>query len=142
MSDDESTQIEEILSAWYEWQSGYTVNLGAGRVDPACRNFDESDRYATIEERTHEAERKAQRKQAEIVDLCVDMLTWQQRASIQTHMKNKFCGVEVWSNMRLTLEEVHVLYQSAKETLLPSLRKRGMIKAEVVAWRAFSSGCA
>ncbi|WP_255631137.1 hypothetical protein [Caballeronia sp. dw_19] len=43
-------------------------------------------------------------------------------------MKNKFCGGDVWKNMRLTLEEVHVLYQSAKETLLPVLRKRGMIK--------------
>lgn len=133
MTLDESLQIEEILSAWYEWQSGYSVNLGAGRVDPACRNFDESDRYATIEERTQEAERKSQRKQAELVDLCVDTLTWQQRAAIQTHMKNKFCGVVVWSNMRLTLEEVHVLYQTAKESLLPLLGKRGMIKAEVVA---------
>lgn len=133
MTNDESNQIEEILSAWYEWQSGYTVNLGAGRVDPACRNFDESDRYATIEERTEAAERKAQRKQAELVDLCVDALSWQQRAAIQTHMKNKSCGVVVWSNMRLTLEEVHVLYQTAKESLLPLLGKRGMIKAEVVA---------
>ena len=130
MTLDESLQIEEILSAWYEWQSGYSVNLGAGRVAPACRNFDESDRYATIEERTQEAERRSQRKQAELVDLCVDTLIWQQRAAIHTHMKNKLSRAYVWSNPRVGLEEMHQFYQDAKEELLPLLRWRGLAKLE------------
>ncbi|MFM0506673.1 hypothetical protein [Paraburkholderia sp. RL17-373-BIF-A] len=149
MTIDESNQVEELLTGWYGWQRGYSVNLGAGRVDPSCRGFDESDRFATIEERTDAAERKAQRKQAEQVDLCVDSLTWQQRAAIQTHMRQKDsgqimdariaalndgCGVAAWCNPRkFDLSFAHELYQEAKFALLPALRRRGLIKGEVAA---------
>ncbi|WP_438391096.1 hypothetical protein [Caballeronia sp. DA-9] len=132
MTRDESEQIEILLTDWYQWQAGYFPALGGGRVDPSCRNFAESDRHSDIEDRTDAAERRLKKKQAEQVDLCVDALIWQQRASIQTHMKNKLAGVEVWSNPRITFEEMHELYQDAKQALLPALRRRGMIKSVVV----------
>jgi hypothetical protein len=127
MTLDESNQIEELLTAWYDWQRGYFPQLGAGRVDPTCRGFAESDRHSTIDERTEAAERKAQKKRAEQVDLCVDALTWQQRAAIQTHMRNKAVGVQVWRNARFDIEQTHVLYQEAKFALLPALCRRGLL---------------
>jgi hypothetical protein len=133
MTLDESNQIEELLSGWYAWQASYTPNLGAGRVDPSCRGFAEKDRYMDIDERTEAADRRAHAKQAEQIELCVDALPWQQRAAIQTHMRNKVSGVQVWSNARLDVEQMHVLYQEAKFSLLPALRRRGLIKETAAA---------
>jgi hypothetical protein len=145
MTPDESNQIEELLTVWYEWQVGYFPDLGAGRVDPTCRGFAEKDRYSTIDERTDASERKAKKKAAEQVDLCVDALPWQQRAQIQIHMQwkihpqraaareeqlNAECGACVWHVPRkVDIAGNHVIYQEAKFMLLPALRKRGMIRS-------------
>ncbi|MBH9725129.1 hypothetical protein JAO10_32890 [Burkholderia contaminans] len=138
MTVDESNQIEELLGEWYAWQAGYTPGLGYGRVDPTCRGFSESDRMVTANERAEEADRKAVKRRAEQVDLCVDALTWQERAAIQRHMKvtqiaamNGACGAQVWSDPRkLDLLEVHANYQSAKETLYPHLKRRNLLAME------------
>lgn len=137
MTIDESNQIEELLDEWYDWQAGYVPSLGYGRVDPSCRGFSEDDRTSTADERSEEADRKAAKKRAEQVDVCVDALPWQERAAIQRHMKakrigamNKACGVRVWSNPRdLELSDTHASYQAAKESLYPRVMTRGLLKA-------------
>ncbi|MBZ5793899.1 hypothetical protein K8353_27610 [Burkholderia contaminans] len=136
MTIDESNQIEELLGEWYAWQAGYTPGLGYGRVDPSCRGFSESMRTLTADERTEEVDRKAAKKRAEQVDVCVDALTWQERAAIQRHMKakrigamNEACGAMVWSNPRaFDLSAAHANYQSAKEALYPRVKARGLLK--------------
>jgi hypothetical protein len=60
--------------------------------------------------------------------LCVDRLTWQQRAAVQTSMQNKRSGAAVWRNARLSAEESHALYQGAKDLLFPMFDARGLIK--------------
>ncbi|KVH78577.1 hypothetical protein WJ41_03100 [Burkholderia ubonensis] len=138
MTIDESNQIEELLGEWYAWQAGYTPGLGFGRVDPTCRGFSESDRTVTADERAEEADRKAAKRRAEQVDLCVDALTWQERAAIQRHMKvgaigamNGACGAKVWSDPRkFDLSTAHADYQRAKEALYPHLKRRGMLAEE------------
>ncbi|KVT81553.1 hypothetical protein WK59_18820 [Burkholderia ubonensis] len=139
MTIDESNQIEELLGEWYDWQAGYAPGLGYGRVDPTCRGFSESDRAVTADERAEEADRKAAKRRAEQVDLCVDALTWQERAAIQRHMKgtavramNAACGATVWSDPRkFDLSTAHADYQSAKEALYPYLKRRGLLANEV-----------
>ena len=128
MTNDESTQIEDLLAAWYDWQRGYFPSLGAGRIDPSCRGFAENERHLDVGDLADAAERRRLKKQSEQIDLCVDALTWQQRASIQTHFKNRTCDASVWSNPRITLEEMHALYQEAKAQLLPAFSKRGLIR--------------
>ncbi|VWC26013.1 hypothetical protein BPS26883_06132 [Burkholderia pseudomultivorans] len=136
MTIDESNQIEELLCEWYDWQAGYVPSLGYGRIDPSCRGFSESERTLTADERSEEADRKAAKKRAEQVDVCVDALTWQERAAIQRHMKakrigamNEACGANVWSNPRgLDLSDAHASYQAAKEALYPRLMARGLLK--------------
>ncbi|MET3632989.1 hypothetical protein E2P84_19665 [Burkholderia cepacia] len=136
MTIDESNQIEELLDEWYAWQAGYTPGLGYGRVDPTCRGFSESDRAVTATERAEEADRKATKRRAEQVDVCVDALTWQERSAIQRHMKAKrigamseACGANVWSNPRgLDLSDAHASYQAAKAALYPSVKARGLLK--------------
>ncbi|KAB1593905.1 hypothetical protein C5O75_007730 [Burkholderia cepacia] len=136
MTIDESNQIEELLGEWYDWQAGYMPSLGYGRVDPSCRGFSEDERTITADERSEEADRKAAKKRAEQVDVCVDALTWQARAAIQRHMKakrigtmNDACGAKVWNNPRaLDLSDEHASYQSAKETLYPCVKVRGLLR--------------
>ncbi len=138
MTIDESNQIEELLGEWYDWQAGYTPGLGFGRVDPTCRGFSESDHTVTADERAEAADRKAAKRRAEQVDLCVDALTWQERATIQRHMKakrigamNVACGAQVWSDPRkFDLSAAHAAYQSAKEALYPHLKRRGLMATE------------
>ncbi|KVH55268.1 hypothetical protein [Burkholderia cepacia] len=136
MTIDESNQIEELLSEWYNWQAGYVPSLGYGRVDPSCRGFSEDERTLTADERSEEADRKAAKKRVEQVDVCVDALTWQQRAAIQRHMKakqigalNEACGANVWSNpCGLDLSVAHASYKAAKAALYPCVKARGLLK--------------
>ncbi|HEM7889441.1 hypothetical protein [Burkholderia cepacia] len=136
MTIDESNQMEALLDEWYDWQAGYVPSLGYGRVDPSCRGFSESERTLTADERAEEADRKAAKKRAEQVDVCVDALTWQERAAIQRHMKvkrigemNEVCGANVWRNAReFNMSEVHANYQSAKNSLYPRVKARGLLK--------------
>ena len=136
MTIDESNQIEELLGEWYDWQAGYVPSLGYGRIDPSCRGFSEDERTLTSDERAEEADRKAAKKRAEQVDVCVDALTWQERAAIQRHMKakrisamNETCRAKVWSNpRRLGLSDAHASYQAAKVALYPRVRARGLLK--------------
>lgn len=135
MTVDESNQIEELLDEWYDWQAGYVPSLGYGRIDPSCRGFSESERAPTADERAEEADRKAARKRAEQVDVCVDALPWQERAAIQRHMKvktvaamNRACAASVWHDERIHRPpRTHELYQQAKRTICMLLRRRGML---------------
>ncbi|MDR6498618.1 hypothetical protein J2785_001763 [Burkholderia ambifaria] len=135
MTVDESNQIEELLSEWYAWQAGYTPRLGFGRVDPTCRGFAESDRAISADERSEEADRRAAKRRAEQVDLCVDALPWQERAAIQRHMKaktigamNRACAASVWHDARIYGQlDAHELYQRAKRSICMTLRRRGML---------------
>ncbi|VWB16080.1 hypothetical protein BLA14095_00464 [Burkholderia lata] len=135
MTVDESNQIEELLDEWYDWQAGYVPSLGYGRVDPSCRGFSESERAATADERAEEADRKAAKKRAEQIDVCIDALTWQERAAIQRHMKakriktmNEVCGAGVWRDPRsFDLRNPHELYQQAKHRLYPLMSRRGLL---------------
>lgn len=113
--------------------------LGYGRVDPTCRGFSESDRAVMVDERAEEADRKVAKQRAEQVDLCVDALTWQERAAIQRRMKmkqvrrmNSACKADVWSSARIDdgLHE-HVIYQSAKQSLHTYLVRKDLIKPPV-----------
>ncbi|MGN8188241.1 hypothetical protein ACTJLD_19875 [Burkholderia sp. 22088] len=135
MTIDESNQIEELLGEWYDWQAGYVPSLGYGRVDPSCRGFSEDERTQTSDERSEEADRKAAKKRVEQVDVCVDALTWQERAAIQRHMKakrigtmNDACGANVWSNPRgFDQPDAHASYQTAKDALYLRVRARGLL---------------
>ncbi|UEP31281.1 MULTISPECIES: hypothetical protein [unclassified Burkholderia] len=135
MTIDESNQIEALFDEWYAWQAGYVPSLGYGRVDPSCRGFSESERALTADERAEEADRKAAKRRAEQVDLCIDALSWQERAAIQRHMKaktvaamNRACAASVWHDARAYGQpDIHELYQQAKRSICMTLRRRGML---------------
>lgn len=133
MTQDESQQIEELLLAWYGWQASWAPALGAGRVDPSCREFQISKQWLDQDERRELEERAAAKRQAEQVDVCVsDLADWRHRAAIQVSMKNKACEAEVFRSARLDGRD-HEYYQEAKAALLPKLRKRGLIRAQEAA---------
>ncbi len=128
MTLDESQQTEELLIQWHRWQDSYRPALGGSRCDATCRGYQISNQLMTAAERAEQADRKIWEANSVQVDLCVDRLTWQQRAAVQTSMRNKRSGASVWSNARIPVEESHALYQDAKDLLFPMFDARGLIK--------------
>lgn len=128
MTLDESAQIEDLLIAWHRWQDAYSPALGVPRCDPTCRGYQTGNQWLTSKEKAELADQKIWKANSEIVDVCVDSLTWQHRAAIQTSLKNKRLGFSVWSNTRISQEESHDLYQEAKTILFPKLVERGLVK--------------
>jgi hypothetical protein len=128
MTLDQSEQVETLLLEWHRWQDVWRPALSGGRCDSTCREFKISKQLMTPAELAAEADAKIWKANSEIIDMLMDALTWQHRAAIQVSMKNKRGGFSVWGNARLTAEEMHVLYQDAKEILFPKFDFRGMIK--------------
>lgn len=128
-----SEQIEELLIAWHRWQDSYQPALGAQRCSPSCREFEIPEAKLTDKERAELADAKIWKRNSETVEVLVEALSWQQRAAIQTTMRNKRAGAEVFKNPRFAPAEIHYLYQSAKESLFPHFVARGLIKIDVEA---------
>lgn len=128
MTLDESQQVEELLIGWHRWQDSYVPALGLPRCDPTCRDCEIPSPGQTAQERAEVTDAKIWRRNSEAVDVCVDTLTWEHRSALQTNMRNKRAGYEVFTNPRFTKEQIHTLYQDAKERLLPQFLTRGLIK--------------
>ncbi|MBN3848641.1 hypothetical protein G3N58_17690 [Paraburkholderia sp. Ac-20342] len=132
MTLDESLQVEELLLGWHRWQDAYRPALSGPRCDPTCRNYRSGDARLTDKEQAELADTKIWMANSEKVEVCVETLTWQHRASIQMSMANKRIGRDVFSNPRIPKEEAHRLYQEAKELLFPKFFARGLIKPPIV----------
>lgn len=128
MTQDESNQVEDLLIGWHRWQDCYSPQLGMPRCSPTCREYEIPSAKLTDQERSEIVDMKVWKRNGESVDVCVDSLTWQQRAAIQTNMRNKRAGYEVFKSPRFTECEIHYLYQSAKDDLFPKFVTRGLIK--------------
>jgi hypothetical protein len=133
MTQDESDQVEDLLIAWHRWQDSYRPQLGAPRCSPTCREYEIPTASLDAKERAEITDAKIWKRNGEAVDVCVDSLSWQQRAAIQTNMRNKRAGFEVFKNPRFAPAEIHYLYQAAKEDLFPRFVTRGLIKVMEVA---------
>jgi hypothetical protein len=133
MTEDQSYQIEELLLAWHRWQSQYTEAMGFPRCSPSLRDCEIPTKHQTDQERSEVVDAKIFKRNGETIDACVDSLTWQERAALQTNLRNKRTGYEVFKNPRLSQDELHGLYQGAKERLLPMFVSRNLIKPELEA---------
>lgn len=134
MTQDQSEQVEELLLSWHRWQSAYFPSLGAPRCSPTFRDCESGKSSLNVIEQAQVADEKIWKRNSETVEALVEGLSWQQRAAIQTTMRNKRAGAEVFKNPRFAPAEIHYLYQSAKEKLHPQFVARGLIKiVEVVA---------
>lgn len=132
MTKDQSDEVEHLLIEWHRWQDSYQPALGIPRCDPTCREY-RSTYSLTAQERSEQADAKIWKANSEQVELCVDTLDWQHRASIQTSLRNARAGYSVFSNSRISPEDSHRLYQESKEILFPKFVTRGLIKVMEVA---------
>src|SRR5699024_126125 len=122
MTQDESQQVEELLSVWYDYEDSYRPALGAPRVSPSCRGHDPGKVHDTGEDRDAQLNKIT----AEAVGSCVDELHYLHRAAIGVHFRNKRAGVSVRRNPRI--EEQHAAYQEAKLALWPLLKRKGLVR--------------
>jgi hypothetical protein len=124
MTRDESEQIEELLLTWYYWAQAHREQLGYSRVSPGFQNAESGDVYEDEEER----DARLNRYVAEQVDVCLAVLSTDLKAAVGLHVANKAAGNDVYRNPRCTPEEQHRRYQDAKLQLMPSLRRRNLVK--------------
>src|SRR5699024_5060132 len=122
MTQDESQQVEELLSVWYDYEASYRPALRAPRVSPSCRGHAPGHVHDTGDDR----DAKLNKITAEAVGSCVDELHYLQRAAIGVHFRNKRAGVSVRRNPRI--EEQHAAYQEAKLALWPLLKRKGLVR--------------
>lgn len=128
MTQDDSALVEELLLSWHRWQSTYQPALGHSRCDPMFRECEIPSPSETAQDRSEKVDAKIWKRNSEAVEACVESLSWQQRAAIQTEMRNKRVGASVFSNPRFSACEIHHLYRAAKEALFPRFVARGLIK--------------
>jgi len=124
MTQDESEQLEDLIMVWYRWTIRYRPALGVPRVSVYGKGSGSPDHYADADE----IDQRIDDGKAEQVDVCLDCLPWQQRSAIDIHACRKVSGISVMRNPRLPPEKAHAEYQLAKESLLPLLKKRGMVR--------------
>lgn len=128
MTQDQSAQIEQLLSTWYQWQirqsHAETLSHFYRPEDRTCRKAESS---MTDEELDERAQQWANDQESEQVQLCVDALPADQRAAISTSMRNKECGRAVWRSGRAG--DQHATYQVAKERLLLMFIARRLVRA-------------
>lgn len=125
MTQDESMQVEELLSVWYDYEASYIPALGAPRVSPSCRGHDPGKVHETGDDR----DAKLNKITAEAVGSCVDELHYLQRAAIGVHFRNQRAGVSVHRNPRLGgIEGQHEKYQEAKLALWPLLKRKALVR--------------
>lgn len=131
MTKNQSDQIEHLLRSWYRWQirqsHAETLSHFYRPTDMTCRG------YVTPEndDDADEAYQWADDRESEQVQLSVDELPVEMRAAIQTNMRNKECGAQVWRSARAVGH--HETYQAAKAVLLAKLWSRGLIRVEAAA---------
>ena len=134
MTHDESQQIEELLRTWYAWQERESFrevrSMWYPAQDQTCKQYRSGDAWAAENDQHEADETKLEDLQSEIIQLCIDGLTVEQRSAIQISMRDK-TGPAVWRSNRV--EDQHRTYQAAKLELLPALLKRGLIKVEAAA---------
>jgi hypothetical protein len=134
MTQDQSEQIEELLSVWYRWQirqsHAETLAHFYRPTDHTCREYETPQTDADDDEA---AGLWVENQTGEQVQLCIDQLSFDQRAAISNSLRNKEVGYSVWRNRGHDTAEWHYTYQEAKERLLPMLCARQLVKlAEAV----------
>ena len=125
MTADESAQIEDLLTIWYEYTRAYMPKLGAPRSSVSCREYESTD----VHQSGSDVDDKLDRITAESVEWAINHLDYLMQAAIGTHCRNRVSKAAVWRNPRLgTPEQAHAKYQEAKGLLLPWLKQRDLIK--------------
>lgn len=124
---DESTQIDELLDIWWSWSRAYMEKTGAPRIAVFCKEMKMDDTYTdsdVIDDRINAAI-------AAQVEAVMESLTWQQKSAIGIITGNRVIGNKVFRNPRMTREELHMHYKSAKVVMWPHLLRRDLVKKEV-----------
>jgi len=123
MTKEESDNIEELILLWYQWADRYRPNLGAPKTSLYSKKAISSNVYSD----TNEVDERLNSMLAEQIEVCIDELCWQWRSVIGIHAANKATRTKIFRNPRMTNEQHQTEYQKAKEQLLISFQKRGLI---------------
>lgn len=120
-------RIDELLFAWYEWQSSYTPALDYGGADPACRNFRASRQWMDYDELNEEVEANQRAYVGKIIEPMILKLDMRSRLAINTAMRNFGAGASVWLNPRHA-DTQDADYARAKTILRPQMVAAGLIE--------------
>ena len=128
MTEDQSTQIEELLMLWYEHTLSYRPRLGAPGVSAYAKDYRTSETKRSDSDLRDDADDKLDKIKADSVEACVDSLPVLQKSAVEMHCRAKHSGASVIRNPRLTLEQHHEYYLAAKVALLPMFKRRELVR--------------
>jgi hypothetical protein len=120
-------RIDELLLDWYEWQAGYTPNLGHGGADPACRDFRISRQWMDYDDLDAEVEMNLRASVGKVIEPMILKLDMRSRLAINTAMRNFGAGASVWVNPRHA-ETQDEDYERAKAILCPQMVAAGLVE--------------
>ena len=123
MTQDESEQIEELIMVWFNWSKAHREQLGYSRVSPGFIHAQTHEVYDDDDDR----DAKLARYTAEQVEYCINQLDVLLRAAIGIHAANKAAGAAIFKSPRLSRDEQHAMYKSAKDALLPMFVRRNLV---------------
>lgn len=125
MTQTQSTQIDDLLMAWFYWNNADRAMLGHSRVAPSCRNAERTDVYADGDD----VDARINTYKGEQVDVHINTLGVQHRSAIGIHTANTAAGNQIYRNPRMTREEVQAKYLEAKELLLPMFKRADLLNS-------------
>lgn len=118
-------QIDVLLADWWWWShesepvKGY-ADCAAGFEEYRSGWRDSADLADAAADRARDAI-------SEAVDFCISSIDLRARVAINTEMRNRYSGAQVWSSIRLP-GPIEDEYARAKDLLRPALEARFLVE--------------
>jgi hypothetical protein len=109
---------DELLEKWHKWADRWRPNLGAPRIEVACREYRSEERLGE-ECFEDDADGRIHRTQMETVEFCVHSIDGSMQKAIGIEMRNRE-GSKVWRC------EGASSYTVALDAATSAMRRRGL----------------
>lgn len=107
--------LEDLLTTWYHWTAAQRPHLGNARCSPMFR--DARPAAGNVHDDDDLIAARLRATKARALDHMIDQLPgWQYRVAVELHVANRV-GPKVWTNARLTPEQLAEFWEGARAIL-------------------------
>lgn len=110
---------DTLLIEWYRWEKTWRPALGAPRISPSCRGYQEDDRHNEDSDSYGEAHKR----EMSAVAFCVRTLAVPMQQAIGSEMKDREVKAKVWRSPS------NNTFEQALHAILPLMRKHADLMA-------------
>lgn len=118
--------LEDLLTTWYHWTAAHRPHLGGGRCSPMFR--DARPAAGNVHDDDDVVSTRLRAFKARAMDHLIDKLPrWEHRVAVELHVANRI-GPRVWSNARLTPEQLAEFWEEARDRLIAGCVDAGLLE--------------